>query len=255
MVKMIFCDFDKTIIDRKSEFKDFSEYQLSILRKLRDRGIMFSLVTGRSVSFFLDEYGYLLDYVSYIIGSNGGCIYDVRNKKYIYSSFVRESDIKTLLELAIKYDIDKIYFNLLDKRELIEKDTFKYFNLYDVKSEQVILLGKNNNFDDLLLEFEKFDSLVVNNYGIDINGSYFFDVNKVGVSKGNSVSLLCDYLNVFLSDTVAFGDSENDISMLKVAGKGICVGNGNDDVKAISSEVIETVWNDGVFHYIEKNIL
>lgn len=255
MVKMIFCDFDKTIIDRKSEFKDFSEYQLSILRKLMDRGIMFSLVTGRSVSFFIDEYVYLLDYVSYIIGSNGGCIYDVNNKKYIYSSFIGESDIKTLIGLAIKYDINKIYFNLLDKRKLIEKDNFKYFNLYDALTEQIVLLGKNTNFDALFLELKRVDSLDVNNYGIDESGNYFFDVNKAGVSKGNSVSLLCDYLGGVLSDAIAFGDSENDISMLEVVGKGICVGNASDMVKKVSNSVIDTVWADGVFHHIEENIL
>ena len=47
MIKVIFSDFDNTMLEYYSENNYFDEYKLSILSKIRKKGIKFCIVTGR----------------------------------------------------------------------------------------------------------------------------------------------------------------------------------------------------------------
>ena len=100
MAKMIFSDFDNTMLQIHSTKNVFSNYQLSVLKKVQDSGVSFSIVTGRCVYFFLNRFPELLEYVDYIIASNGAVIYDVKNNNYeiyhgefYYKSVLHEEDV------------------------------------------------------------------------------------------------------------------------------------------------------------------
>ena len=56
------------------------------------------------------------------------------------------------------------------------------------------------------------------------------------------------------SEVVAFGDSINDIEMLKVAGLGIAVENAREELKAVADFVTLSNDDDGVAMVIEKII-
>jgi Cof subfamily protein (haloacid dehalogenase superfamily) len=73
--------------------------------------------------------------------------------------------------------------------------------------------------------------------------------------KGEGIRFLTDYLGINLSDTLAIGDSDNDIEMLKTAGTGIVMGNAKDNVKQIADEVTDTIEQDGVYKAFLKNAL
>ena len=49
-------------------------------------------------------------------------------------------------------------------------------------------------------------------------------------------------------------DSDNDLSMFQVVGKGIAVENASEKIKENADEIIGTVWEGSVFKYID-NIL
>lgn len=75
-----------------------------------------------------------------------------------------------------------------------------------------------------------------------------FEVEHKDASKGNALCYLANHLSIPMQETVAIGDSYNDISMLTMAGKGIAMGNANDDIKAVCSKVTLTNVEDGVAH-------
>lgn len=60
--------------------------------------------------------------------------------------------------------------------------------------------------------------------------------------------------NIGRESTVAFGDGENDISMLKSAGYSIVMGNASDKVKEHSDFITITNNEDGVAYAIETII-
>ena len=83
MVKIIFSDFDETMLNYYSAKNYFDDYQIDVLKRVKEAGIKFCIVTGRAVDFF-DQFPSILSYVDYILASNGACIYDVANDNIIY---------------------------------------------------------------------------------------------------------------------------------------------------------------------------
>lgn len=81
------------------------------------------------------------------------------------------------------------------------------------------------------------------------------EINAEAATKGNALLWLADHLGIAREETMAFGDGENDISMLKAAGIGIAMGNASDQVKAAADEVTLTNEQAGVAAAIRTWIL
>lgn len=82
-----------------------------------------------------------------------------------------------------------------------------------------------------------------------INGEL---INKA-FNKGLAVERLCKYLSILIDDTIAFGDSMNDLEMIQTAGLGICMGNGSEALKKIAHEVCPPVGEDGLYRTFERH--
>ena len=76
-----------------------------------------------------------------------------------------------------------------------------------------------------------------------INGEL---INKA-FNKGLAVKRLCRHLDIPIQNTIAFGDSMNDLEMIQAAGLGICMANGSPDLKKIADEVCPAVDEDGLY--------
>ena len=81
---------------------------------------------------------------------------------------------------------------------------------------------------------------------------YFLEVNPPLATKGHALSVCAEEMGFPLSQCMAFGDSLNDVSMLRAAGYGVCMGNGREDVKRMGFAVCGTNQEDGVARYIQQ---
>lgn len=78
-----------------------------------------------------------------------------------------------------------------------------------------------------------------------------FELVAHGISKGAGLREVTDHLAVPLSQTVAIGDSANDVSMLEAAGLSIAMGNGTEVAKAAADWVTSSVDEDGLARALE----
>ncbi len=53
---------------------------------------------------------------------------------------------------------------------------------------------------------------------------------------------------------MAFGDAQNDKSMVEYVGLGVAMGNASDELKAVANEITDTNNNDGIAKAIMKHI-
>ena len=73
-----------------------------------------------------------------------------------------------------------------------------------------------------------------------------WELVPAGFSKGKGIDFLRNRLGLRPEDCYAFGDSRNDLPMLRHAGCSIAMGNAPDDVKAVCSFVTERPENHGI---------
>ena len=67
----------------------------------------------------------------------------------------------------------------------------------------------------------------------------FCEIAHATSGKGNALKYLAGRLGIPQSETVAIGDSPNDVSMLRWAGLGIVVGDASDEVRAAADWVMD----------------
>ena len=70
--------------------------------------------------------------------------------------------------------------------------------------------------------------------------------------KENGIRALCAAIGITTEETIAFGDADNDLEMLQLAGIGVAMGNALPQVCACADMVTDTVENDGIAHALQK---
>jgi hydroxymethylpyrimidine pyrophosphatase-like HAD family hydrolase len=65
------------------------------------------------------------------------------------------------------------------------------------------------------------------------------EILSPNVHKGHGLKQLCLEIGVPLEEVIAFGDGDNDIEFLELAGKGIAMKNARDTLKAVADEITE----------------
>ena len=75
---------------------------------------------------------------------------------------------------------------------------------------------------------------------------YFMDVVPEGGSKSVGIDAICRSYGIAPDETMAFGDGQNDIEMLRHAGIGVAMGNAAEEVQAAADYATASVDEDGV---------
>ena len=60
---------------------------------------------------------------------------------------------------------------------------------------------------------------------------FYLEVIPAAINKGVGLRMACEAIGIDTSEVISFGDSENDIEMLRVAGMGVAMGNAGEEVK------------------------
>ena len=77
------------------------------------------------------------------------------------------------------------------------------------------------------------------------------EVANAEASKGAALAWLCRHLGVDVADAVAFGDGDNDLSMIRMAGDGVAMANAIPEVLAAADHVTSSCDEAGVAAYLE----
>ncbi len=259
--KLVALDCDGTLLGSDGNIpKD----NITALQKLKKKGIEVILATGRSdllTRDYVEDLGINIP----VIGCNGATLSNVLTGERMYIHGIDNSVVKTVLKACTDRNIkcklftaDMCYTSdmvamqkgirqivTMYTREL--KTTIPYQWMSDddmlklADTAQVVKLVTVNDDIKLLKELKTYLRGID---GLQVMQSNWNCLDMVApeVSKGNA---LCEYAHskgIDMSQCVAFGDSENDISMLKAAGLGIAMANADDSVKEAADRI--TLTND-----------
>ena len=264
MYKIIFIDIDGTL---RNDEKEITEKTKEAIYKAREKGIYVVICSGRPGKYVEDVSKKALA-SSYVIGCNGGEIYDYKEEKTIYINAFENEEAVALWHMAGRYDVQAIMIS--NGKRIVRKQTD---DNTDIPLEEPIENFVINNpitqcvFSSLELENIKYikeeidvmkDIEIVNLSKCLVNDKlpkekpFFLDITCKGTSKGNAIKKLCEYLKIDLKDSVAIGDSYNDITMFEAVGHSVAMGNAPEDIKKMVDEVTDTNNEDGVAKFIEN---
>ena len=82
----------------------------------------------------------------------------------------------------------------------------------------------------------------------------YLEMTLKEANKGRMLKKLSEHLNIPLENIAVFGDGQNDLPMLTIAGFGCCVSNAREEVKAACRHMCPSNQEEGVAQTIEKMI-
>lgn len=81
---------------------------------------------------------------------------------------------------------------------------------------------------------------------------FYLEIIPSSINKGKGLRDICNIYSIQISNSISFGDSENDIPMLQTAGMGVAMANADEAVKKAANMVTSSNNEDGIFAALEK---
>ena len=258
MYKAVFLDLDGTLLDDK---KNISQENYDAIEYVTKNNGLVIICSGRSISSTQKIWN-KIKASKYIIYSNGAGIYDIHKNENIFSSSIDKDICLNLYNYSIQKNIcirfDTPYGRYITDMKfststdiLFNENINKFLNENEIL--QISCMNEEQNHIESCINFinNSFNSIKIENYYNDFYGNdkintYVINVINPSTSKGNAISGLCKFLKIDINDVIAMGDDLNDISMIKMVGLGVAMGNAKPEVKNIAKEITTTNNDNGV---------
>ena len=265
--KIFFADLDGTLLNKE---KQITPVTYQTLKEWTEKGHKLVLCSGRALDSVINvrETLGLGDFSNmYLIGYNGGEIYDCTTKTLLNRVALSYEAAKKCFEIAKRHDIHIQTFSdshIITEKEdeeiifykkavhtpvIFADDFMPYLDKEPCKCLAVFLHNK-----ELI---ETFKQEITQELGDEVtvmtSTPNYIEMFPISSGKGFSVKWLCEYLNLPLENALAAGDEMNDISMIEAAGVGIAMENARDFVKEIADVVTEHDHNnDGLVPVLKQ---
>lgn len=269
--KILLTDLDETLLTSQ---KTISDTDRNSIKQIIDAGHKFVIATGRpiySAKIVAKELG-LAPKNTYIIASNGGVIYDCEQDEILHKESVSYDLVRLMFTEAAKSHLhihtytDTHVISLRETPELLMyTKTIKmpYQILEHVPEDlpyeppKMIVMSIKDNSREILTAFkEHIYPVVEGKLNPVFSNKSLLEFLPPNASKGNALVKLCGLLNIPVENSIACGDEENDIPMIKAAGVGVAMKNGTPSARECADYITNHTNNEnGITEVIEKFII
>ena len=268
-VRLIALDLDDTLLNDNREITDMT---VDVLRECAERGIYVVLCSGRAEDAILPFVRRLeiagKEAGRYLIAINGCSIFDLHKREQIFCRKVEADILLRTNEIAEGrglrsevYTPDTIYYREETKWTKLDVDLCglkgakvdDYDEFLKRGFTKMLVPGEPSELLELQKELRsEFGDRAV----IFTSKPYFLEILPPNCGKGEAVSWLATELGFGMEKVMGFGDSMNDESLIRMAGHGVAMCNGLDEIKKIARHVTDLDNNhDGVGDFIQKHVL
>ncbi len=251
--KAFIFDYDGTISNLQTW--EVIPSAVEAIDQLQQKGYPVIIASGRAPHSVpkLHEAGI---YPDYYVGSNGHIITD-KNGETIWCEYFDRDLYKRINRFCIEnglglfWKMEDCNYVVVDHPNMpkilegIPQERVRYEVRDDELPNSGALVGEQEDRRKFLQEFEGELECVD-------GGVLLFDINKKNVSKKNGLEIILSMLGIRTEEVMAFGDSENDIEMLEMAGMGVCMGDGMEEAKKHADYIAETTTDDGILKTLQK---
>jgi Cof subfamily protein (haloacid dehalogenase superfamily) len=276
MIKCIASDMDGTLLN---SYQQVSQENKEAILKAQEQGIEVVIATGRSyqeVRFILDE----ADIHCPVIGVNGA---EVRTKEgeILSATPIEKHVAKKAAEKLMEKDI---YFEIYTNKGTYSLDPNKAVAIIvdivvsanpDVKPEDVVKRAEERTRHGLVHQVDSYEVLfndetqqIYKLFGFALNsdrrgaaesaleelteltvsssGHNNLEITHRNAQKGIALETFVKSKGIDITETMAMGDSFNDISMLERVGRAVAMGNADYEIKTLCDVITATNDEHGV---------
>ena len=259
-------DVDGTLVNSS---KEITEATRNAIINAQKRGKTVAIATGRPIAgirhtvseIALEEHG------GYVIANNGTTVVNCKTGECIYNRMI-DQDLHLPIYQAAREENVGIFVFHDQKKEMIAGNGVNSYVEVDARACDVTLRESDRFLQELTFPVNKFllsgepermeevVKLMQDKFGSRLNvfrsDPYYVEILPKFVDKGVAVEKLIKRLDVKKDRTICVGDSYNDLSMLRLAGLGVAMGNAQGEVKEAADYVTGSNDEDGVVKVIEK---
>ncbi len=243
---LIVSDFDGTLL--RSDGTIAEETKEIIARFVQDGG-KFLLSSGRMTPSIVKQ-ARALGLVGFVSAYNGAEIIDIQSGERIFQGGLERNQA---IAICKKMESLNLQFHVYEEDEFYSNSGNEFFKLYEnvcqVKGNVVEDMPLSTFIKERRLNVVKVVALMASEdreriYGVlnDAFGAQFEVVRSAKFlveicdkryNKGTALSFVAKKYEIPLSKTIAVGDNQNDLAMLKIAGIGLAVANGEKSLQGI----------------------
>lgn len=237
------------------------------IRLARAAGTRATIVTGRMFQAarpFAEE----LAIDGPIVCYQGAAIFDVRSGKILRQTPVHQSVTREVLDWAHRHGVhaqcyadDELYveqINRFSKRytDIAQVEPLLVPSLREAFAERpsikVVLVDEPERCEHHIVALHELlgERAYITRSHVD-----FVEVVDPAVNKGEAFRFVADHHGVPLDETLAVGDSWNDVPLLETAAVGVAMGSAPPELRSHADAVVADVANDGVAEAIERYVL
>ena len=274
MKKVIIMDIDGTLTN---EDKIISENTKNKLKELQSQGAVLVLASGRPTrglmqfakELEMDKHNGLL------VSFNGARVTDCETGDILFDQTMSVDTCKAVLNHMKNFDVipmvykgeyihvNDVYNNIvhaygrelniihyesrLCNYKLCEVDDLEEFA--DFPMNKILTAGEpdylQENYKKMMEPFK--DSL-----NCVFTADMYFEFTEKGIDKANALHCALTPLGYTKEDMIAFGDAQNDKTMLEYASIGVAMGNAIQEIKDIADYVTLSNDEDGIVHALNE---
>lgn len=269
-------DLDGTLL--QADFT-ISPDDLAAIHRMEEAGILFAVATGRT-HYDADMICKSHSLKPYIISNNGSCVFDSDGKLL----FDNALDNKIVSELADYLEREEISYGLeesgcyiapenweeifdketvrlrangnaisKEKSEFVKQETRTQHGIQSVKDVQTYLQQDPSIYSISVITYDQEKLQKISRWlsryreiALCVSGTHNAEIMCASCTKGHSLDLLCEYLQIPLQCVAAAGDNLNDLNMITKAGFGIAIGNARKEVKEAADFVAKPNRENGI---------
>ena len=278
MIRAILLDIDGTLTNSE---KIITPKTIEALMKAQDKGIRLVIASGRlEKGLYQWAVPLGMDYHHGVfVAGNGAKVLDCQSGEVYFHQSLSPAESRAVLEHMKKFRVspiiakdDYMYTNDVFAGMIHRSPGGDVFNViqYESRSNSYILCEKRDLAAFADFEMEKIltagepDYLQENwqamaepfrdTLSCMFTAPFYFEFTAKNVDKAKAIDAMGKKLGIRAEEMIAFGDAQNDISMLKYAGIGVAMGNAVREVKEIADEVTLSNDEDGIAHSLYRHI-
>lgn len=263
-------DLDGTLLGPHSKLTPRTK---AVLDRLHRANIPIIVASGRPFSTIPEEV-LTLDALRYVVTGNGVRIFDAHTKEDVHHSTLRAEALHGVLRVARYYPVgyeffiagkafaNRAFLNAPETKGVCGGD-FSYLLRTRTPFDDVeaFVAAHSGDIDSMGLSIGNLELRAqlrarlereVENIYVTASLPRLLEIADKDAGKASGVGFVLERMGIDAAGLAAFGDADNDLGMIQLAGLGVAMENGDAHLKEAADMIAPTNAEDGVAMVLEK---